>query len=87
MPRALGLHGRFRRLLEHANRWRDAELARGFVSALRATLPDADALIDGKPVSEWLEWAERHAALRDPLANPQEVFESIGEVKSWTYRD
>lgn len=79
--------GRFRRLLEHAGRWREAELAKVFVSALREAIRDPDAIIDGQPLSEWLERAERRAALQDPLANPQGVFASIAEVNSWTYRD
>lgn len=79
--------GRFRRLLEHAGRWREAELIRTFVSALREAVPDPDATVDGRPLGEWLEWAERRAALQDPLANPQGVFASIAEVKNWTYRD
>ena len=78
---------RFRRLLEHAGRWRDAELARGFVAELRAAIPDLSAVIDGRLVSEWLDWAEERASLHDPLANPLGVFESIAEVNSWTYRD
>lgn len=79
---------RFRRLLEHAGRWRDAELARSFVAALRAAIPDPTDLIDGKPASEWLDWAEAWATQYDPLASdPLDVFESIADVTNWTYRD
>lgn len=79
--------GRFRRLLEHAGRWRDAALARNFVAAFREVIPDPNIAIDGRPLNEWLEWAERRAALHDPLENPQGVFVSIAEVNNWTYRD
>lgn len=79
---------RFRRLLEHAGLWREAELARTFVAALRVAIPDPSAVIDGKPASEWLEWAEQRASLHDPLeSNPLDVFRSIAEVTTWTYRD
>lgn len=78
---------RVRRLLEHAGRWRDAELAKSFVTELRAAVPDTSTIIDGKPVGEWLDWAETRASLHDPLANPLGVFESIAAVNSWTYRD
>lgn len=78
---------RFRHLLEHAGRWRDAVLAKGFVAELRAAIPDQSAVIDGKSASEWLEWAETHASRHDPLANPLGVFESIAEVNDWTYRE
>lgn len=78
---------RFRRLLEHAGLWRDTELARGFIAELRAAIPDPSAVIDGKPVGEWLDWAEERASMHDPLANPLGVFESVADVNSWTYRD
>jgi hypothetical protein len=79
---------RFRRLLEHACRWRDAELARSFVAALRAAIPDPTDIIDGKPASEWLDWAEARATQYDPLASDLlDVFESIADVTNWTYRD
>ncbi|QGP80289.1 hypothetical protein GL174_10900 [Sphingobium sp. CAP-1] len=79
--------GRFRRLLEHAGRWRDAELARNFIAVLREAIADQDATVGGHPLSEWLDWAEKRVSLQDPLANPQGVFASIADVKSWTYRD
>ncbi|WP_170825635.1 hypothetical protein, partial [Sphingobium sp. Ndbn-10] len=79
--------GRFRRLLEHAGRWRDAELAKNFVAALRESIPDPTATIEGLSLNEWLEWAESRIVLEDPLANPHSVFASIAKVNSWTYRD
>lgn len=79
---------RFRRLLEHAGRWRDAELARAFVAALRDATADATALVDGRPATEWLAWAETYADRHDPLrSDPLGIFASIAEVTSWTYRD
>lgn len=79
---------RFRRLLEHAGKWREAELARDFLGALRAAIPDSTSLIDGKPAGEWLEWAEACASLHDPLqSDPLGIFESIAKVTNWTYRD
>ena len=78
---------RFRRLLEHAGRWRDVRLAKAFIAELREAIPDPGAVVDEMPISDWLEWAEKRASLHDPLANPLGVFESIAEVNSWTYRD
>ncbi len=79
---------RFRCLLEHAGRWRDAELARGFVAALRAAIPDPTVIIDDQPVSEWLDWAEARASQHDPFASdPLDVFDTIADVTNWTYRD
>jgi hypothetical protein len=79
---------RFRRLLEHAGLWREAELARSFVVALRDSIADTGVVIDGKPTAEWLEWAEAQTSLHDPLASdPLDVFRSIAEVTTWTYRE
>lgn len=77
---------RFRCLLEHAGRWRDAELARRFVTALRAAVPDPAVIIDDRPASEWLDWAEEQTVRHDPLASdPLDVFDAIAEVTNWTY--
>lgn len=79
---------RFRCLLELAGQWRDAELARAFVAALRAAIPDPTIIIDDKPASEWLDWAEARASQHDPLASdPLDVFDTIADVTNWTYRD
>ncbi|WP_234703173.1 hypothetical protein [Sphingobium chlorophenolicum] len=79
---------RFRCLLEQAGRWREAELARSFVAALRAAIADPTVEIDDRPASEWLDWAEARASQHDPLASdPLDVFDTIAVVTNWTYRD
>jgi hypothetical protein len=80
--------GRWRRFLEFASDWRDAELARNFLAALKAQPFEAEERIAGRSLTEWLAWAEAQASERDPLGEgPEPVFESIAEVNSWTYRD
>jgi len=79
---------RFRCFLEQAGRWREAELARHFLMALRAAIPDSSLEIGGRPVAEWLEWAEAHVQAHDPLTRDSSaVFRSISEVTEKTYRD
>ena len=79
---------RFRCFLEQAGRWRDAELARDFLMALRAAIPDSSLEIGGRPAAEWLEWAQRHVQSHDPLAQGSSaVFRSIADVTERTYRD
>jgi hypothetical protein len=79
--------GRWRRFLEFAGDWRDAELARNFLAALKAQ-PLGEELIAGRSLTDWLAWIEAQASERDPLGDgPEPVFESIAEVNSWTYRD
>ena len=79
---------RFRRLLEHVGQWREAELARAFLAALRVAMPADAPAVAGIETDEWLAWAERKVEEHDRLtSDPGSVLESIAEVTSWTYRD
>ncbi len=81
-------HARFRRLLEHVGQWREAELARAFLAALRDAMPADAPAVAGIETAEWLAWAERKVEEHDRLAgDPRAVFESIAQVTRWTYRD
>jgi len=79
---------RFRCFLEQAGRWREAELARDFLMALRAAIPDSSLEIGGTPAAEWLEWAQAHVQAHDPLAQGSSaVLRSISDVTETTYRE
>lgn len=79
---------RFRCFLEQADRWREAELARDFLMALRTVIPDSSLEVGGRPAAEWLERAQAHVQAHDPLTqNSSAVFQSIAEVTERTYRD
>jgi hypothetical protein len=79
---------RFRCFLEQAGRWREAGLARDFLMALRAAMPDSSLEIGGRPATEWLEWAQGHVQAHDPLTQDSSaVFRSISDVPERTYRD
>lgn len=79
---------RFRKLLELAGNWREAEVARAFVAALRAALPTGSPAIGGIETDQWIAWAERKIEAYDRLASePGSVLEAIAAVTSTTYRD
>lgn len=79
---------RFRCFLEQAGRWREAELARDFLMALRAAMPDSSLEIGGRTAAEWLKWAQGHVQAHDPLTQDSSaVFRSISDVTERTYRD
>ncbi len=79
---------RFRCFLEQAGRWREAGLARDFLVALRAAIPDSSLEIGCRPAAEWLEWAQGHVQAHDPLTQDSSaVFRSITDVTERTYRD
>lgn len=77
---------RFRRLLELASAWREAELARAFLAALREQLPPGSSPVAGIETTDWLAWAERKVDEHDRLgSDPGSILESIAEVTLWTY--
>jgi hypothetical protein len=57
-------------LADMANAWVTANRIRDFLGALEARLP-ADARAEG--TSAWLAWAHQHAAVIDPLGEPDRV--------------
>lgn len=77
---------RFRRLLELASGWRDAELARAFLAALREKLPPDSLPAGGIEAADWLAWAERKIEEHDRLrSDPSSIFASLAEVTLRTY--
>ncbi|QNQ09637.1 hypothetical protein [Sphingomonas alpina] len=79
---------RFRKLLELAGNWREAEAARAFLAVLRDALPIDGEAVGGVETVEWLAWAERRIEAHDRLAgDPRSVLEEIASVTGGTYRD
>ena len=80
---------RWRRLVQIAGAWREVEVARDFIAAMRALpAPEREQLIDGQPFEEWLLWAEQHLESANPLSHGLEgIFKDIAQIQSWTYRD
>lgn len=79
---------RWRRFLELAARHGEAERARTLLSTLLKSEFDPAAVIDGRPISEWVQWTrswiERHdVAVRGPAS----VFKELADVSAWTYHD
>ncbi|WEK50960.1 MAG: hypothetical protein P0Y66_02470 [Candidatus Kaistia colombiensis] len=58
---------RWNALLEASANRRKAEVARSFIDELATGIHDGGELIDGKSVSEWLEWARKRVDDLDPL--------------------
>lgn len=79
---------RWRHLTELAEDWRTVQLTKDFVVALKKLPLPADDRIAGKRLTEWLSWAEERLQSADPLSYGVDgIFESVGEVTAWTYRD
>lgn len=78
---------RFRQLAEHAAAWRETSRLRRFVAAICEADLDMDAMIEGKTIAQWLNWAEVAIDRHDPLLRPRSVIESIAAVDRWTYPD
>lgn len=73
---------------ELADQWREVALAREFTEALKGRVDDLNSVIGGRPVAEWLEWAEEWISRADPLAKGADgVFGSVAQITDWTYRN
>ncbi len=78
---------RWRRFLEHAERAEQARTARALIAALRDTANPVD-VVEGRSISEWLDWAEARANAADPLSfGAERLFADVAQVHDWTYRD
>lgn len=78
----------WRHYSELAGQWREVALAREFTEALKGRVDDPTLVVGGRPVAEWLEWAEVWLSRVDPLAKGVDgVFGSVAQITDWTYRD
>lgn len=79
---------RWRRFSEIAKAWDEVGTSRRFLSALRELdLPEGE-LVDGKPITEWLDWADQKLKAADPLGHGiAAIFSDIADIKYWTYHD
>lgn len=79
---------RWQRFLELAHNWKEAEIARQFLSAIESEISDKEAAIGKRSASEWIEWAKNRLEDHDPLSgHPSVVFDDLSTVTSWTYRN
>ena len=63
-------HRRWSRFQDHAENWRARARLLVFIEELRHRLKiEGDADIEGRPLSEWIVWAEERALSLDPFQN------------------
>lgn len=79
---------RWRRFSEIAKAWDEIGTTRRFLQTLREReLPEGE-LVAGRPIAEWLDWAERKLKDADPLEQGlAAVFGDVANIRSWTYHD
>ncbi|MGB3499998.1 MAG: hypothetical protein WBA44_00095 [Mesorhizobium sp.] len=81
-------HNRWRKLIEFARLQEDVELGRAFLARLKEGDHSNDAQAGEMTVQEWFEWAEQRATKMDVLAKgAASIFDSIGDVTEYTYKD
>jgi hypothetical protein len=81
-------NNRWRRFVDIAQDWRDLELARAFLTAVKKTEMDPEKEIGDRKLGEWLLWAEERISTIDPLSvGAEAIFDSVESVNEWTYRD
>jgi hypothetical protein len=80
---------RWRRVLEHSDRWHAANRLKSFVAAVEAmgTTGD-DPLAGGRSRGEWLAWVKQRLAVYDPLESGVDaIWSNLAGVTSWEYDD
>jgi hypothetical protein len=78
----------WRRLVEIAEHWRNIEVTRQFLSALETKFLGDDFTVKERSLADWLAWAREHVTASDPLQmGVERIFQDVGQVDSWTYRD
>jgi hypothetical protein len=81
-------NNRWRRFVDIAQDWRNLELARAFLTAVKQSEMDREEEIGGRKLGEWLSWAEDRISTSDPInAGAEAIFGSVAAVTEWTYRD
>lgn len=81
------MRNRVRRFTEFAHAWKDRQVAREFLHALKATI-EPDAKLSGHGIDDWLGWIEGALAETDQLTRGVEfVLGSVAQVNAWTYRE
>lgn len=81
-------NNRWRRFVDLAKDWRELELARAFLAAVKQAEIDREKEIGGRKLGEWLSWAEERISMTDPInAGAEALFDSIASVNEWNYRE
>lgn len=79
---------RWRRLVEYAEAWREAQLVGDFIEALTVSPGDPQAQYDEKSIVDWMAWARERRGANDPLRwNVGDLWADIASITAWNYRD
>jgi hypothetical protein len=79
---------RWRRFVELAQQRRNAEIARAFLEALKATNFDPQREVAGNSIADWIAWVGGRLSDADPINHGADaIFEAIAKVTTWTYGD
>ncbi len=78
---------RVRKFTELAVAWRDHQVARDFLNALKSNV-EPDVKLSGNGIDDWIGWMEEALAETNPMVRGAEyVLGQVAEVQTWTYRD
>jgi hypothetical protein len=79
---------RWRCFVGQARSWREAEIARNFLAALKRDDIDLDQEIEGRSLRDWLSWAEDRLNTADAInGGATKIFEAVASITEWTSRD
>jgi hypothetical protein len=74
--------------LELSQQWRQAQVAREFLSALEGQTLSNQAPIRDRGPDEWLNWARESLIAHNPLCGGAEgLWQNLAAVTDWDYQD
>ncbi len=79
---------RWRRFIEFAKLWKEAQLAKDFLAALETLSPEPERSFGDRTAAEWLKWARERRDMFDPEHwDLGDLWANIASVTAWDYRD
>jgi hypothetical protein len=79
---------RWRRFVQFAKQWKDAQLAGSFLAELKRQSVDAEGEYGERPIAEWISWAEQCCDAFDPTHwNVGDIWTDLGAVTARDYPD
>jgi hypothetical protein len=79
---------RWRRFMELAKQWEEADAARTFLARLETLSPPNQDQPGERTHSEWLTWARSHIDTHDPISyGIKAIWNTLAQVTSWEYHD
>ena len=77
-------HSRWRRFIQFAKLWEEAQLAESFLDALEKYPLDSETTYGERTAVEWLKWARERQRAFDPLRwDTAGIWKDLASITAW----